>query len=111
MNIVFLVIGIIFSTASKWLQIEGKSEIGDSLVFPAAFFLALALLFSFPFFHGWWDDPPLRPKAYRFAGLVAGGVLSFQLFAWLLFGQGEWLGALFFIPFLICLYFVIHTFK
>lgn len=111
MNIVFLVIGILLSTASKWLQYQGKSTIGDALVFPAAFFLALALLFSFPFFREWWDDPSLRPKAYRFGGLAAGGVLSFQLFAWLVFGRGEWLGALFLLPFLICLYFVIRTFK
>ncbi len=111
MNIVFLVIGIILSTASKWLQFEGQSEIGDLLVFPAASFLALALMFSFPFFKEWWDDPSLRPKAYRFVGLATAGVLSFQLFAWLVFGQGEWLGALFLVPFLVCLYFVIRTFK
>lgn len=111
MNIVFLVIGIILSTASKWLQFEGQNEIGDLLVFPAASFLALALLFSFPFFKEWWDDPSLRPKAYRFAGLAVAGIFSFQLFAWLVFGQGEWLGALFLVPFLVCLYFVIRTFK
>lgn len=111
MSGLFLVIGIILSTLSKWLQINGQSARGDALVFPAAFFLGMALLFSLPFFKTWWDEPSLRPKAYRFAGLAAGGVLSFQLFAWLLFGQGEWFGALFLIPFLICLYFVIRTFK
>lgn len=107
----FLVIGITLSILSKWLQFNGQDAPGDVLVFPAAFFLGLALLFSLPFFKTWWDEPSLRPKALRFAGLAAGGVLSFQLFAWLLFGQGEWLGALFLIPFLVCLYFVIRTFK
>lgn len=111
MSGIFLVIGITLSILSKWLQFNGQDAQGDALVFPAAFFLGLALLFSLPFFKTWWDEPSLRPKALRFAGLVVAGLLSFQLFAWLLFGQGEWLGALFLIPFLICLYFVIRTFK
>lgn len=105
----FLVIGIILSVTSKWLQLRGQSDVGDLLVFPAAFFLGLALLFSLPFFKEWWEDPASRPKAYRFATFATVGVLSFQLFAWLLFGQGEWLGFLFLIPFLTCLYFVIRT--
>lgn len=111
MNIGFLVIGIILSTLSKWLQYQGNDTLGDLLVFPAAFFLGLALVCSFPFFKEWWQEPSRRPRAIRFAAFVAGGLLSFQLFAWLVFGQGEWLGAWFLVPFLIFLYFVIRTFK
>ena len=111
MNIGFLVIGIILSTLSKWLQVQGNDELGDLLVFPAAFFLGLALVTSFPFFKDWWREPTSRPRALRFASLVAAGILSFQLFAWLVFGQGEWLGALFLLPFFACVYFIIRTFK
>ena len=71
MNIGFLVIGIILSTLSKWLQVQGNDELGDLLVFPAAFFLGLALVTSFPFFKDWWREPSSRPRALRFASLVA----------------------------------------
>lgn len=111
MNGTLLVIGILLSVVSKWLQMRGESELGDTLVFPAAFFLGLALLFSLPFFKAWWEEPSLRPKAYRFAIYTTLGILSFQLFAWLVFGRDDVWGAFFLLPFAICLGFVIRLLR
>ena len=111
MGSLFLLIAIILSILSRWFEYGEQSEIGDVIIFPAIFFLALAALFSFPFFKDWLRHPKTRWKAIRFALLSAIAVLSVQLFAWLLFWRGDWLGAWFLVPFAVCLFFALRIYQ
>ncbi|MDZ5710980.1 hypothetical protein [Jeotgalibacillus haloalkalitolerans] len=100
-NILFLIGGLILSAASKYLQFKYQSLIGDLLVFPAAVLLLLALLFSIPAYQEWFKNSATHSTALLLAITGGGAVLSFQLFAWLVFGRGTEAGYLMLIPFFI----------
>lgn len=108
---VFLLIGILLSVLSRWLEYEDKSELGDIMLFPAIFFLTMAFLCSFPYFKEWWDDPSSRKKAFLFVLFAAAGIGCLQSFIWFVFWQDQWLGTLFLLPLFVCLAFIVRLFK
>ncbi|AJD92604.1 hypothetical protein JMA_32870 [Jeotgalibacillus malaysiensis] len=99
-NILFLIAGLMLSATSKYLQYRYQSLTGDLLVFPAAIFLLLALLFSIPSYQEWFKNNLTHSDAILLALTGSGAVLSFQLFTWLVFGRGTDAGYYMLIPFL-----------
>ena len=95
LNLVFLVIGVLFSVASKLLQIKWPSKLGDFLVFPAAIAFVLAVLFTITPYTTLFNQPDGREKALCIAVISCSAVVSFQGGMLLLFGYHNKFGLLF----------------
>lgn len=97
-NVILLTAGVALSIVSKWLQFRGKADVGDLLVFPAAVFLVLGGLFSWPQYEAWLNDQDTRGAAKMLGAAACTGIVSFQLMAWFVFGRKLDIGFLFLIP-------------
>ncbi|WP_028273417.1 hypothetical protein [Atopococcus tabaci] len=98
---VFLVMGLVLSAASKWLQLRYSSVWGDVIILPAAVFFVLAVLLSIPSFQNYLAEKSTRNRAKRFALFSCLTILSFQLFTMMTFGRGFAWGWVFLVPVLI----------
>lgn len=98
MKIVFLVLGIILSVLSKFLQFRYGSKWGDLLILPAAVFFTLTILLVIPRYVQWLHDPAKAKAAIALAIFACGAVLFFQLFTMFTFGRGHIWGTIFLIP-------------
>ncbi|WP_214798794.1 MULTISPECIES: hypothetical protein [unclassified Exiguobacterium] len=108
---IFLLIGIFLSVLSRWLEFEGNSTLGDVMLFPAIFFMAIAFLCSFPYFKEWWEDRSTRKKALLFVMFAAVGILCLQAAFWFVVWRDQWLGLLLVLPFVACATFIARLFK
>jgi len=80
-NLIFLVIGLVLSVASKFMQFKYKEyeNLGNLLVIPAAICFCLAVLFTLPKYKSLFESEVSRPQALLLAGLVCGAVVLFQI--------------------------------
>ena len=76
----FLIIGVLLSLISKWLQLQSHSFWGDVLVILAAIFFVLALLLSIPRYTAYMENKKQRRSAIRLAVECCLTVVSFQFF-------------------------------
>ncbi len=97
----FLLLGILFSAASKFIQFSTGTLLGDLLILPAGTFFVLAILFSLSRFQKAFHNSKTKYKAILLAVLSSLTVLCFQLFTMLAFGYGNPAGYLFILPVLI----------
>ena len=98
LNFLFLVIGILISVSSKALQYLNKEKIGNILVFPAASFFVLAILFSIPKYMALLNKVNGLQQAATIAFLACLAVFSFQMMMILLIGYHNKLGFFLLIP-------------
>jgi len=111
LNIMFLIIGLIFTFSSKLLQITNKIKLGNALVFPAAIFFVLAIIFSLP------KIKQALENASQFQHIIALsiwaciGVVSFQAMMIILVGSGNKLALLLILPILLSIYLVIQKWR
>ena len=101
-NLLFLLIGLLLSGASKWLQFKAPQQalIGNLLVFPAATFLVLAILNSVPLLKLGWAGQQTAHLATLLAVFACISVALFQLTTMLVFGKKLIWGLWLLVPFL-----------
>lgn len=95
---VFLILGLMLSAASKWIQWSRSSLLGDLLILPAAIFFVLAVLLSIPTFQAALNHPHTKRQAAWLAVSSSLTVLVFQLFTLLTFGYEQPAGYFFIFP-------------
>jgi len=100
-NILFLIFGLALTVISKILQFAFKSKAGDILVFPAAIFFVLAVLFSVGKFTDLLDRENGAREAAQIGFWACLAVVSFQAMAMMVAGQGKSYGLLWLIPFVV----------
>jgi hypothetical protein len=100
---VYLLIGLILSAISKWLQFRFNAGIGDILILPAATFFVLAILNYQKPFQILMGQPDKHKEARLFSLYCCLSVLCFQLLTMITFGWGYAIGIAFTLPFLVFL--------
>jgi len=102
LNIIFLIVGIILSVISKWLQFKEPQHtlLGNIIVFPAATFFVLAILWTVPKFKIALAGGQTSSLAMWLAVLSCIAVALFQLTTMLVFGKKIMWGIWLFIPFI-----------
>lgn len=101
LNILFLLIGLLLSVCSKWLQAINKAKVGNVLVIPAAIFFVLAILFTIPKFTALLDKENGLKQATLIAFSACLAVVSFQVMMILLIGHHNKWGFLLLLPLVI----------
>jgi hypothetical protein len=91
---VYLLLGLLLSIASKWLQFQYGSIWGDVLILPAAAFFVLAILRHIPQYQRFLRNEDQRYPAKVLAFYACATVVSFQLFTLFTFGRGNSWGLL-----------------
>ena len=100
-NIVFLLIGLALTIASKVLQFAYKSKMGDIIVIPAAVFFVLAVLFSISKYTNLISQDHGGKIALQIGFWACLAVVSFQVMMMVLVGHGKPVGLLLIIPLVI----------
>jgi hypothetical protein len=100
---VFLILGILFSVASKIMQFKFKMQLGDIVVIPAGIFLTLAMLFSFTKYTVLFNEENRTIEAVIISILACLAVVMFQLMMIQLVGRHNRFGFIYILPLLITL--------
>lgn len=109
-NIIFLILGILFSIISKIFQFVFNSKLGDVIVIPAGIFLVLAIVFSIPRFVELTKNKATKKTAYIIAFFSCIAIVSFQFMMILLIGNKNFLGLIFLAPSIISIFITIRCY-
>jgi hypothetical protein len=111
LNIIFLVVGLILSIASKIFQFKIKSKriVGDIIIMPAAICFVIAILLSIDKFCSMFFSNDSQQNAILLAVSACVTVVSFQLIMLLIIVRKKMYGLLFLIPFMIGILIFAHV--